>query len=289
MTLPMTMLALSPLLLAGLWLVRRDRRDQAAYRRLSFMAVKTDNPGAWLLAAHRRLLTPPENRAGLAALALSMAAGLALGLPTWMVPLAAPAVGLLARLAVKRRRLNLMRARFNDRFPEAVATLTRAVQAGVPVERALGSLSELFEGELSERFKLLTLHLELGVPFREALTVFSSELESPDVDFFCSILALNREIGSRLSPMLLSLERTLRDRKTVDRKLRALTAESRSAARILSALPFFVLGLEALLNPRQLSFLFSDPTGRTVLVVCAICMWAGLVTIGRMSRLMERS
>ena len=182
-----------------------------------------------------------------------------------------------------------MRQRFKESFPDAVSSLARAVQAGVPVERALGSLSELFDGELSRRFKRLTLHLELGVPFREALTAFSSELDMPDVDFFCSILALNRESGSRLSPMLISLRQTLRDRKAVDRKLQALTSESRGAARILTALPFFVIGLQALLNPKQISFLFTDPAGRTVLAVCAMCMWAGVVIIRRMSRLLEGS
>jgi tight adherence protein B len=110
----------------------------------------------------------------------------------------------------------------------------------------------------------------------------------PDVDFLCSILALNREIGSRLSPMLGSLRQTLKDRRAVDRKLQALTSESRSAARILTILPFFVIGLQAFLNPRQISFLFSDPTGRSVLAICAICMWLGVMIIRRMSKLMER-
>jgi tight adherence protein B len=88
--------------------------------------------------------------------------------------------------------------------------------------------------------------------------------------------------------MLTSLRQTLKDRQAVDRKLQALTSEARGAARILTVLPFFVIGLQALLNPKQISFLFADPTGRAVLVACGILMWLGLMIIGRMSRLMER-
>jgi len=39
----------------------------------------------------------------------------------------------------------------------------------------------------------------------ERLGNFADELDDPDVDFFCEVLALNRETGSALSPMLASL------------------------------------------------------------------------------------
>jgi tight adherence protein B len=71
----------------------------------------------------------------------------------------------------------------------------------------------------------------------------------------------------------------------VDRKLQALTAESRGAARILSILPLFVIGLQAFLNPKQLQFLIADPVGRTVIGYCLISMFIGLMVIRRMSRL----
>jgi tight adherence protein B len=278
-------LALLPLLALGLWLIRRDRRQREAYRRLSMMALRARGPGTWIKELHRDLLSPPENRAALAVLAGSVAVLVLLGIPGILAAASALALAFLTRLVVRGRRLRVIRARFAEAFPEAVSALARAVQAGVPVERALASIADLSQGELSGRFRQLVLHLELGVPFRDALDVFRAELGLPDVDFFCSILALNRESGSRLSPMLVSLRQTLRDRQAVDRKLRALTSESRSAARILTALPFFVIGLQAFLNPKQVAFLLSDPAGRTVLAVCAVMMWLGLMTIRRMSRL----
>ena len=36
--------------------------------------------------------------------------------------------------------------------------------------------------------------MKVGLPFREALGNFADELDDPDVDFFCEVLALNREL-----------------------------------------------------------------------------------------------
>jgi tight adherence protein B len=188
---------------------------------------------------------------------------------------------------LRKRRLAKTRKEFVSFFPESVDSLNRAIQAGVPVERALASMAELYHGELAKRFRRLVQLLELGVPFREALNSFSHQLDLPDVDFFCAIMALNRESGSRLSPLLTTLSRTLRERQAVDRKLRGLTAESRSSARILMILPVIIIGLQTFLNPGHLDFLLTDHTGRILLGYVSISMLAGFLIIQRMSNLME--
>jgi tight adherence protein B len=180
-----------------------------------------------------------------------------------------------------------MRREFAAAFPDSVDSLNRAIQAGVPVERALASMAELYHGEIAARFRRLVRLLDLGVPFREALNSFSQQLDLPDVDFFCAIMALNRENGNRLSPLLTSLSQTLRERQAVDRKLRGLTAESRGSAKILMILPIVVIGLQTFLNPGHLDFLLTDQVGRILLGYVAVSMFAGFLIIQRMSRLME--
>jgi tight adherence protein B len=287
MSLIKTLVALSPILALGFWIIGRDSRNQKIYNRLSHLAIKTDVHVPYFRLFNSKSFNKSENKLALLVLAITLATGIFLDFPHWLTLLMTPIATVLTWSLARRQRLSKIRHLFAERFPEVVASLTRAVQAGVPVEKALASLCELYDGELSRRFSHLIHQIELGVPFREALNNFSTDLDMPDVDFFCSILALNRESGSKLSPMLISLGETLRARKAVNRKLQALTSESRGAARILTALPFFVLAVEALLNPRQIMFLLSDPSGRAVLGYCAISMWLGLVIIRRMSRLLE--
>jgi tight adherence protein B len=228
-----------------------------------------------------------EFKIALVVFVLTLAVVFTLNLP-WHLSLVLLAVcGPLTWWLLKRYRLNKIRREFASYFPETVDSLNRAIQAGVPVERALASMAELYHGEIATRFRRLVQLLELGVPFREALNSFASRLNLPDVDFFCAILALNRESGSRLSPLLTSLSRTLRERQAVDRKLKGLTAESRGSARILMILPVIVIGLQTLLNPGHFQFLLTDPLGRVLLGYVVVSMLAGFLIIQRMSRLME--
>ena len=181
-------------------------------------------------------------------------------------------VGAASWIIVRRWRLDRARRAFLSRFPEAVDNFTRSIQAGIPVDRALKILGEAYDDEFGRRVLKLCREMKVGLPFREAL------------GNFCEVLALNRETGSALSPMLASLSMMLRERRAIDRKLKALTSESRASARVLCLLPVFILGLQAFLNPSQLLFLVNDPAGRIVAGCALACMLAGFIIIQRMSR-----
>jgi tight adherence protein B len=267
--------------LSDLW--ARRKRTKRKLVKLFASRVASPSP-AGLPSLKRR--SPELKIAALAILAI-LAASLMVNLNLYLTLAAAFIAVPLAWWFLRRRRLKKMRRDFSDYFAEAVDSLNRAVQAGVPVEKALASVGELYHGELGDRFRRLVNLLELGTPFREALADFTYQLDMPDVEFFCAVLALNRESGSKLSPLLTSLGRTLRERQSVDRKLRGLTAESRGAARILMVLPVVVIALQAFLNPSHLSFLLTDSIGRLLLGYAAVSMTAGFLIIQRMSRLTE--
>ncbi|WP_197034981.1 type II secretion system F family protein [Herbaspirillum sp. RV1423] len=231
-----------------------------------------------------RLLGPDANAIGLVGFG-AVLFGAWFGLPWWSVPLAALFGAWMAHDLFRRHRLRQARSQFIQNFPDAVNHLTRAIQAGIPIERSLAALGETFDAELGRRFRRFGQELELGVPFRDALNHLSAELDIPDVTFFCAALALNRESGGPLAHILATLGKTLRERRATASRLRALTAESRAAARILGALPIIILLLQAWLNPRQFYFLLNDPIGHLILIYAATSIVTGLAVIWRMARL----
>lgn len=280
------LLPLAGLALALVWLEKTRARRKLAAR---IAALRMTQPPTLASRIPWRTLTGLESRMALVGLSLVLIFAFMLNLSVWFTLALLAVFCPLAWITARRYRIAHFRQRFAERFPEAVDGLTRAVQAGVPVEKALASLGEIFEGVMAERFRKLVWQLELGFSFRDALRNFSADLNLPDVDYFCAVLALNRESGSPLSPMLVTLSKTLRERQAVDRRLRGLTAESRASARILSFLPLVIVGLQAFLNPAQFDFLLSDPTGRLILGYCAGSIVIGLLIIRRMSRLLETS
>lgn len=283
-------LALAAALVLVIWAVESDSKKARFRHRIAQMTPelsgkhKISGLARFILAA-RRQMARPEFLGGCVGGVVGIVAAAFVGLSLPLSILTVVACVAALWFVVRTVRLRRLRKHFADRFPDAVDHLTRAVQAGVPMEKALVAVGENFEGEIGRRFTLLVQQLELGVSFRTALDIFAGNLKMPDVNFFCSVLALNRETGSRITPMLISLSRTLRERRAVARKLLVLTSETRSAAKVLSILPFFVLGLQFLLNPRNFDFLVSDETGKTILFVCLSSMLIGIFIINRMSNM----
>lgn len=269
--------------IAGILAMETQRVSNLRQRRLAWLLRRNGNyTSAQPPVTPRRVLKKivlPET--GVACVILLVALILNLPVLLTLAVLCTACAGVWFGMRAWRR--NKIRKEFSARFPDAVDNLTRAVQAGIPVEKALGAIGESYDGELGKRFSLMVRHLELGAPFRDAAAAFSESLNMPDVDFFCAVLALNRENGNRLSPMLMSLSKTLRERHAVNRKLKALTSETRSTAKILSILPLVVLAVQFILNPRLFNFLLYDSLGQLILAGCGFSMLAGILIINRMS------
>lgn len=264
---------------------RRDKQLKARLLALRSQGGTAHNEtSGFRLPARLRL---PEAQCAVGAVLVSLALAGYFALNIWLSVALVVLSTALVWFVVRQRRLARIRKAFLQRFPESVDSFARSIKAGIPLERSLAVLGTSFGGELGRRYMRLTEELKIGLPFRECLHNFSAEVDDADVDFFCGVLALTRETGSPLSPMLATFSEMLRERKAVDRKLEGLTAESRASARVLCLLPLFLMGLEFFLNPSHLYFLVNDPTGRIVTGLCLTLMVCGFLIIQRMSHSLE--
>jgi tight adherence protein B len=96
-------------------------------------------------------------------------------------------------------------------------------------------------------------------------------LNIPDFSFFASALVLQRESGGNIAETVSNLSAIVRKRKELRKKGEALTAEARTVAGVLAALPFVGSGLVALVNFDYIKLLFVDPRGN-IIMGCAMMM-----------------
>ena len=71
----------------------------------------------------------------------------------------------------------------------------------------------------------------------------------PEVRFFAIVIAIQQQAGGNLSEALGNLSGVLRDRKRLQAKVRALSAEAKASAAVLGALPFVVMILVYITTP----------------------------------------
>ena len=146
----------------------------------------------------------------------------------------------------------------------------------------LGALSVMADdaGEPSRReFRRALQDEQLGVPVQTALATVATRMRSLDVEYVGLVAQLQTETGGNTAEVLDRVTETIRERNSLMRLVRVLTAQGRLGGWVVSLLPLGLVLALNLLNPGYLSPLLESNTGRVLLVLGASFMVAGLVTI----------
>ncbi|WP_418158682.1 type II secretion system F family protein [Benzoatithermus flavus] len=174
--------------------------------------------------------------------------------------------------------------RFLDNFADAIDLLTRAVRSGLPVTEAIRVAGRDVGEPVGGEFQKIADALDLGIDLKDALRQAARRIHLPDFDFLVVTLVLQRESGGQLAETLDGLSTILRRRKELRLKMRALTAEGRMSALIVSVLPILSgLGMY-LVDPDYVLQLFRTSLGRTLLGIGAGCLVLGTIVVRHMTR-----
>jgi tight adherence protein B len=170
--------------------------------------------------------------------------------------------------------------RFLDPFPDALDLIGRAVKAGLPVLDAMEVAAREMSAPVGSELQRTLDEMHVGVDIDEALQHTADRIRVPDFRFFTVALKLQRRTGGSLAETLANLSRTIRRRKEIRLKARALTSESKSSAAVLALLPLAVGGILFLINRPLILTLFIDPRGRFMLGMAFLSLITGIVVMG---------
>jgi tight adherence protein B len=124
-----------------------------------------------------------------------------------------------------------------ERFADAVTSLTAAVRSGASLPQAIGYAATEADTPVRESLGRLVADLDVGVPIDQALEGWRLAAPSPDVDLVVGALELHRRSGGDLPAVLDQVTTSIRERVSIAREVRSLTAQARLSAWILGLLP----------------------------------------------------
>jgi tight adherence protein B len=184
----------------------------------------------------------------------------------------------LAVVAWKRRsRLRL----FEERFPDALDMLGRAVRAGIAFTPAMESVVKESPEPVAGEFAIAFDEQNYGIPMRDALMHLADRVPTFDVRFLVTALIVQRESGGNLAEILDQLARVIRERFRIHRDVQVKTALGRMTAGILMSLPIAMLIMMTFVNPEYETVLFHDEYGPMVLGLAAVLQVIGGLILWR--------
>jgi len=174
---------------------------------------------------------------------------------------------------------------FEEKFPEAIDTLARAVRAGHAFTTALEMIANEVSEPVAGEFRQLYEEQKFGLPVRDALLNLADRVPLVDVKFFVTAVMLQRETGGNLAEILDNLSYVIRERFKILRQVRVHTAQGRLTMMLLMALPPVVVVVMLVLNPGFIRPLFTDYIGHILIVVGIALQTMGYFVIRRIIRI----
>lgn len=182
-------------------------------------------------------------------------------------------------LARKRRKA------FDDKLPETLDYISRALRAGHSLTSAIGMVGKELPDPTGQEFKTVFDEISFGISFKEAIGQLAERVQSDDLDFFVISLTIQHDSSGNLAELLDGLAKTIRERIKLRGKIRTLSAEGRISAMVLGAMPFAFAGIITLIRPVYISVLWSTPQGHMLLLIGGVLMAAGTLVLNRMTHI----
>jgi len=190
----------------------------------------------------------------------------ALGLPRWV----------LNKLVARRQ------AKFLDEFANAVDVIVRGVKSGLPLNECLAIIGRESAEPVAGEFREVCDQVRVGVTLSEALDRMMVRMPLPEVRFFAVVVSIAAQSGGNLSEALSNLSGVLRERKKLQGKVKAMSAEAKASAAVLSCLPFLVTTIVYISAPEYISYLWRTQVGQFMLVCAGIWMASGVFVMKKM-------
>lgn len=190
----------------------------------------------------------------------------ALGLPRWI----------LNKLVTRRQ------DKFLDEFANAVDVIVRGVKSGLPLNECLAIIGRESQEPVAGEFREICDQVRVGVTLSEALDRMMIRMPLAEVRFFGVVVSIAQQAGGNLSEALANLSGVLRERKKLQGKVKAMSAEAKASAAVLSALPFVVTTIVYISAPTYISYLWNTQMGQFMLLCAGVWMGIGVLVMKKM-------
>jgi tight adherence protein B len=172
--------------------------------------------------------------------------------------------------------------KFGAQFPDAIDIIVRSLRAGHPVPIAVNMVAREMADPIGSEFGLVADEVTYGADLETAMRSMYSRIGQDDLPLFVTAVAIQGSTGGNLGEILQNLSSVIRQRFKMRRKVRALAAEGRASALILSSLPILMFGVVQVVAPDFYGSVWHFDITKTILGMAISWMLVGNLVMYKM-------
>lgn len=165
-------------------------------------------------------------------------------------------------------------AEFQLQFREALQTLSSSLNAGYSVENAFyetqKELTLIYSSEtrISKEMLVIVRKLRMHVPIEQILDEFANRTQTEDVRSFSEVFSAAKRSGGDMIAIIRDTTRQISDKQDVKREIDTILAAKQYEFRIMSAVPYLIIGYMSVSFPEFMECLYGNIVGIGVMTGC---------------------
>lgn len=181
----------------------------------------------------------------------------------------------------KNKRLKL----FSGQLGDALTLFANSLRAGFSFLQAVSSVAREMPDPVSKEFTKLMKEMSLGLSVDKALSNLLIRVPLDDLELLIIAILIQKEVGGNLAEIVDTIAGTIRERITIQREVKTLTAQGKMSGWIVGLLPLFLGFFMFISNPPYIATLFTNPIGQVMVALGIINMMIGMFIISKIVKI----
>lgn len=169
----------------------------------------------------------------------------------------------------------------NAQIADMILLLANGLKAGQSLTQVMENVSREVSPPLSEYLKTFLRDTIMGMPMEEALVKLEQQAGDEDLSLVITAILIQYQVGGNLAEILDGISFTIRERVRLKGEIRALTAQGRMSAIVVSLLPIALALFILVSNPDFLMVLFEETIGWIMVGAAVLLQVTGVILIRR--------
>jgi len=172
--------------------------------------------------------------------------------------------------------------KFGAQFADGLDIIVRSLRAGHPVSVAIAMVAREMPDPIGSEFGIVGDEITYGANLETAMRNLYFRVGTDDLPLFVTAVAIQSSTGGNLGEILENLSGVIRQRFKMRRKIRALAAEGRASAMILSSLPILMFAVIQFMVPGYYAGVWHESLTKIALALAGGWMGIGNIIMFRM-------
>lgn len=175
--------------------------------------------------------------------------------------------------------------RFVDQMVDGLTIMANGIKSGLSVPQSMERVVENLGNPISQEFGLVLSQLRLGRSIEESLIALGERIPKADVQMFVTSINILKETGGNLGETFQTIVLTIRERQKIEKKIQAMTAQGIMQGIIISVVPFAIMIVLLIVDPKYVMPMFTTTLGLLMTFVMFVTIIIGGVTIRKIVKI----